>query len=163
MPLFRTAISLILILLISACTTPTVPKNAETTVIAVRHADRDGEYLNSKGKARANALPEAVAEYQIDAIYAPDIARNIETAKPLSEALGLPITLIPKENAGAQMTRDYPDGTVIWIGNKDNLRSLWTELNAPGPAPQEYGELFVVNMRGNEPPTVTRLFLPATR
>lgn len=161
--LFRFAISLTLILVISACTTQTIPQDARTTVIAVRHADRDGEYLNSKGKARANALPAAVAEYQIDAIYAPNIARNIDTATPLSEALDLPITLIPKEYAGARMTSDYPDGTVIWVGNKDNLRSLWAELKAPGPAPQDYGELFVVEMQGSATPTVTRLFVPADR
>ena len=144
-----------------ACTLPVIPDDAQTTILALRHADRSGDELSSKGQVRAKNLPAAVAAYDLDAIYSPDIARKIATAEPLSQATSLPITLIPKEYAGARMTQEHPDGTVLWVGNKDNLRALWSELGAQDPAPQNYGELFVVKMQGKSAASVTRLHVPA--
>lgn len=161
MPSIRILAVLLLAAICGACTLPVIPNDAQTTILALRHADRSGEELSSKGQARANALPAAVAAYDLDAIYSPNIARNIATAQPLSQASGLPITLIPKEYAGARMTQDHPNGTVLWVGNKDNLRALWSELGAPDPAPQNYGELFVVRMNGKTAATVTRLHVSA--
>lgn len=107
--------------------------------------------------ARAEALPGALAGYELDGIYAPDIQRNLDTARPLSETTGLPILITPKEFAARQMTADHPDGTTIWVGNKGNLRDIWAELGAPGPAPQDYGEIGVIELNGVGRPTVTRL------
>ncbi|QJF50088.1 histidine phosphatase family protein [Roseobacter ponti] len=141
----------------AACTLPDVSPSARTTVIMIRHADRAGEVLNSKGIARAAAMPAALARYDLDAIYAPDIQRNLDTAAPLATATGLPVTVIVKEQAGARMTADYPDGTVIWVGNKGNLRTIWAELGAPGQPPQEYGEIGVIELQGTGRHRVTRL------
>ncbi len=141
----------------AACTLPDVAPSARTTVIMVRHADRAGEVLNSKGVARAAAMPAALARYDLDAIYSPDIQRNLDTAAPLAAATDLPVTIIVKEQAGARMTADYPDGTVVWVGNKGNLRTIWEELGAPGEAPQEYGEIGVVELLGSGGRRVTRL------
>lgn len=144
-----------------ACTPQTVAPTARTTVIMVRHADRTGDVLSKRGKARAANLPQALAGYEIDAIYSPDIARNLETAMPLARTLGLPITVIAKERAGAQMSRAHPDGTVIWVGNKGNLRTIWQELAAPGNPPQNYGEVGVITLDPRGQRRVTRLTVPA--
>ncbi|MBW4709777.1 histidine phosphatase family protein [Roseobacter sp. YSTF-M11] len=142
---------------LAACAVRGIPSSARTTVIMVRHADRAGDDLNSIGLARAANLPEALAPYQLDAIYSPDIARNLQTAAPLSQATGLPVTVIHKEYAGSTMTHAHPDGTVIWIGNKGNLRTIWSELSAPGEAPQEYGEIGIVELQNGGVRQVTRL------
>ena len=142
---------------LAACTTQSIPPSARTTVILVRHADRAGEILNAQGLARAANLPEALAGYDLDAIYSPDIQRNLQTAEPLSQALALPVTIIPKEAAGALMTRAHPEGTVIWIGNKGNLRAIWEELGAPGDAPQQYGDIGVITLKSMGRRDVTRL------
>ncbi|WP_298844143.1 histidine phosphatase family protein [uncultured Roseobacter sp.] len=146
-------------LTLAGCTMRDVPASARTTVILVRHADRAGDILNETGRRRAAALPALLAEYPLDAIYSPDIGRNLETAEPLSQATGLPVTIIPKENAGAQMTSDHPDGTVIWVGNKGNLRTIWEELGGPGTAPQEYGEVAVLELLENGARRATRLIV----
>ncbi|MCV3271475.1 histidine phosphatase family protein [Roseobacter sinensis] len=144
------------LLAVAACAPAGIPPGAKTTVILVRHADRAGEILNAQGKARAANLSEALVDYEIDAIYSPDILRNLQTAEPLSQARGLPVSVIAKERAGAQMSRAHPNGTVIWIGNKGNLRTIWEELGAPGAAPQEYGEIGIVTLGPTGPPEVAR-------
>ncbi len=110
-----------------------------------------------QGLARAANLPQALVDYELDAIYSPDIARNVQTAEPLSEALDLPITIIAKERAGAKMSRAHPDGTVIWIGNKGNLRAIWAELGGTGEAPQAYGEIGVITLQSMGRREVKRL------
>ncbi|MGZ2256139.1 histidine phosphatase family protein [Roseobacter sp. A03A-229] len=142
---------------LAACAPAGIRPDARTTIILVRHADRAGEVLNAQGEARAANLSDALSAYDLDAIYSPDILRNLQTAAPLSQARDLPVTIIAKERAGAQMSRAYPDGTVIWIGNKGNLRTIWEELGAPGDAPQEYGEIGVITLQPGGPPQVTRL------
>lgn len=143
----------------AACAQSGLDPSARTTVIMVRHADRAGDILNDKGIARAAALPDALVAYDIDGIYSPDIPRNLDTARPLSEATGLPVSITPKEFAAAEMTSNHPNGTVVWVGNKGNLRDIWAELGAPGPAPQEYGEIGVIELQGGGVPVVTRLIV----
>lgn len=140
-----------------ACSSRDVEPTARTTIIMVRHADRAGDDLNPTGIARAEALPAALKDFALDGIYSPDIKRNLDTARPLSQATGLPVTITPKEYVAADMTANHPDGTAIWIGNKGNLRSIWAELGGSGPAPQEYGEIGVIQLQGGAPPVVSRL------
>lgn len=127
------------------------PVRPGTTLIVLRHADRSGLDLDSTGRARARALVAALEGYEIDAIYAPDIRRNMDTARPLAEARGLTIRNIPPTGIAAQLTAAHPGGTVVWIGNRDNLRALWAELGADGPPPVEYGDLFIVETTAGAP------------
>lgn len=137
-----------------ACSSASVPNNARTTIIAVRHAEKEGTDLNAQGRARADALPAALASYDIDAIFAPNIQRNLDTAAPLARATGLAVTQIVTDDAAGQMATAYPEGTVVWVGNKDNLKVIWKDLNAAGEPPLKYGDLFVVQLRGLRAPTV---------
>ena len=108
-----------------------------TKLIILRHADRTDENLNAKGKARAEALVAALAGEHIDAIYSPGIQRNLDTAAPLAKARGLEINRIPAENPAAQLMALGAGKTIVWIGNKGNLNSIWDALNAPNPPPLE--------------------------
>lgn len=144
-------------LLLSACAPRAVPPGATTTVIALRHADRFGNDLSDKGRERAAALPAALAGYDIDAIYAPDIKRNLDTAAPLARATGLRVRTIAVETAAGRMTSAHPGGTVVWVGNKANLKTLWQDLNAPGDPPLDYGDLFVVTLQGDGKRSLRRL------
>ncbi|SMH52353.1 histidine phosphatase family protein [Maritimibacter sp. HL-12] len=117
-------------------------------LIVLRHAERDGADLNAAGIARAHALPTALADQPVDAIFAPDLQRNIDTATPLARARGLEVSVIPAVNTARAMFRRYPGGRVVWVGNKDNLAALWDEIGAAGEPPILYGELFVVSMNG---------------
>lgn len=131
---------------VAACTS--VPSELamapNSTLIVVRHGDRDKENLSAQGKARAVALVEAVKGFDLAAIYAPGIQRNLDTAAPLSRARGLPVQRIPQEAPAARLVTEDAGETVIWIGNKGNIRRIWEDLGLSDPAPLEYGDLFIV-------------------
>ena len=73
--------------------------NTATTVILIRHAERDNFFnITDEGRNRANALVDSAADMGISAIYSPDLSRNLETVKPLANYLEIEITLIPRIN-----------------------------------------------------------------
>lgn len=115
-----------------------------TRLIIVRHADRLDDNLSPKGIARAAALPAALEGLPLDVIYSPGIQRNLDTARPLAAARKLPITRIPQERPAPIIAQRSPGQSVIWVGNKGNLRSIWEDLMLPGEPPLEYGDLFII-------------------
>ena len=127
-----------------------------TKLIILRHADRDGDNLSAKGKARAQALVAALDGIPIDAIYSPGIQRNMDTAAPLAKARGLTIQRIPAENPAARLMAEGAGKTIVWVGNKGNLAAIWDALDAPKPAPLAYGDLFIVTRARIGSPIVTR-------
>ena len=148
---------LFLLAALSACAPVSrvgMPKG--TKLIILRHADRNGEDLNPQGLARAEALVQALADIPIDAIYAPGIKRNLDTAAPLAMARGLTVQRIPTENPAAQLMAAAAGKTVVWIGNKGNLQSIWDALGAPEPPPLEYGDLYIVTPARVGSPLVER-------
>ncbi|NSX04573.1 histidine phosphatase family protein [Cupriavidus gilardii] len=52
--------------------------------------------LNETGHAQARALAGSLAGEPIDAIYSSDLSRAMQTAAPLSEALGMPVQSEPR-------------------------------------------------------------------
>jgi hypothetical protein len=128
-----------------------------TTVILLRHAERPtfGENLIEAGRARAAALPGAVANYDIAAIYSPDMVRNLDTVRPLAKQRGLKIRIVNEWDALDQMLRDYPGKTVMWVGNTGNLKKYYEELGGTGRPPLGYGDLFIVEVRGGRAVKVT--------
>jgi hypothetical protein len=128
-----------------------------TTVILLRHAERPtfGENLTEAGRARAAALPAAVAKYDIAAIYSPDMARNRETARPLAEARGLVIKTVNEWDALDHMLNEQPGKVVMWVGNTGNLTKIYEQLGGTGRPPVGYGDLFIVAVREGRAATVT--------
>ena len=142
-------------LLLAACAGAIGPREFRTdataldgTLIALRHAERTGEDLNEVGIARANELAAALDGVEIDGIYAPQTQRNIDTATPLAQAKGLEVQVIPAVDIARTMFKRQPGGTLVWVGNKDNLEALWQEIGAAGAPPINYGEMFIVPMYG---------------
>jgi len=147
--------SLSVALLLTACATPLapfLPKRDETTLdgtlIVLRHAERSGDALTTAGSARAAALAEALAGVEIDAIFTPATQPNIDTARPLADAKELQIQVIPAIDIARTMFRRVPGGTLLWVGDADNLADLWEEIGAGGEPPVNDGELFFVPMDG---------------
>lgn len=115
-----------------------------TTLIILRHADRVNEDLTDVGRQRAAALVTALEGTHIDAIYAPGIKRNLDTARPLAEARGLPVESVGASSPVPALFTKGAGRTVVWVGNKGNLADIWEALGAPGAPPVEYGDLFFV-------------------
>lgn len=127
-----------------------------TRLIMVRHGDRTDDNLSAKGLERARALPAALEGFPLDVIYSPGIQRNLDTAKPLAAARDMAITRIPQERPAPIIARRSPGQSVIWVGNKGNLRSIWSDLRLDGEPPLEYGDLFIVSADDRGALTVDR-------
>jgi broad specificity phosphatase PhoE len=77
-----------------------------TTILLARHGETDWNVegrvqghtdrpLNETGVAQARALAEELADEQVDAVYASDLGRALETARAVAEPRGLPVVPIP--------------------------------------------------------------------
>ena len=128
------------------------PEGTVTTVVLIRHTERSmiTEELTDAGRARAAALPAAVADLDIVAIYSPDLSRNIDTAAPLAQERGLPIIRMPANPDETEVARrllsDHPGATVLWVGNITNLDRIFAILGGKGAPPVEYGDLYILHV-----------------
>ncbi|MBV1869118.1 MAG: histidine phosphatase family protein [Marinosulfonomonas sp.] len=152
-PTFLLALTL---LITTSANADTLVIPADTTLIILRHADRYEEDLNARGIARAAALPGALAGVAIDAIYSPDLKRNLDTAAPLAAERGLSVTTRATKNVAAAMFADNPGKTIVWVGNKGNINVIWDDIGAQDPPPLAYGDLFIVRPDASGNPVVTR-------
>ena len=136
-----------------------VEPQPQTTLIVLRHADRDtgAEDINAVGLARANALPAALAAYPIDEIRLPDRRRNIQSAAPLALQTGLTPIVTDLADLDRTLWRAARGRTVVWIGNTTNLQALWVGLDAPGEPPLGYGEIAVLTGTSSGPTARTDL------
>ncbi len=137
---------------------------AVTTVILVRHAERDpgvNPPLNNLGHLRAFHLAEALAESGVDAVYCPDLIRNVQTAEPLADSLGIPVHLIPDDQfASPKELADYvyekifsehKGQTILWIGNQSteirgqlgNLQEMYFKLGGTGHPLTHYDRIYI--------------------
>ena len=116
----------------------------DTTLIILRHADRDGEDLSRKGIARSKALVRALDGVKIDAIYSPGLAGSVDTARPLAKSRNLDILRLKLDDPAARLLQAGKGKSIVWVGNKGNIASIWEAIGATGPAPLEYGDLYLV-------------------
>ena len=146
------------IFLLSACSTVNSPPGTETTVILLRHADRApfATDLNEKGIARAEALPAAVADLDIDVIYSPDKKRNLDTVKPLIAQRGIKLRVIEISNVAERLIMENPGKTVMWVGNTDNLQSIYGQLGGKDRQPDKYGEIAIMQIYEDGPPKIMK-------
>ena len=141
--------------LLTACTG--APPELHGRLIVLRHADRFGAMLSAEGRARAARLPEALADLQIDAIYTTPRQRNIDTATPLARARGLPVQNLTAAGAGRKLLAAHPGGTVVWVGNQENLPLLYAELGVSAKPPVQYGEIQILTFpEGGGPPALEK-------
>lgn len=128
------------------------PDGETSSVVMLRHAERTqiSKQLTEAGRARAAALPDALKDLPIVAIYSPDRARNLDTAKPLARQRGLEITVVPEEQSWEQVAQrlvsEHPGETVVWVGNRGNLIQLHALLGGQGEPPLEYGEITILRL-----------------
>ena len=119
-----------------------------TTVLLIRHAERvhTDDALREEGRVRAAALPAAIADLDLAAIYSPKRVRNLDTVRPLAAQRGLEITVIEIEAVPERMLGDHPGKTVLWVGNTTNLPNIFRRLGGEGPPPNTYGDIYVLTV-----------------
>ncbi len=140
------------------------PAGTTTTVIIVRHAERDPGLdppLVAEGQARAESLKDALAEQGVTAIYCTDLIRNRQTVEPLADELGLSLNLVSSllfadtQTTAANLVdgwlRDHAGGIVLWCGNKGQEEiqfsgineQIYRRLGGTGRAPERYADMYI--------------------
>jgi hypothetical protein len=136
-----------------------------TTVILLRHAERDGnsDDLNTQGLKRAKALADLVSPIGVTAIYSPDVPRNLNTVQPLANRLGIEITRTPEvsfflaNSIVSEILDKHAGGVVVYVGNvSGNLQRIYRLFGGTGTGPIGYGDLHILTIPDAGPVTVVK-------
>lgn len=121
-----------------------------TTIIFVRHADRDDniDALNADGIVRAEQLQQVAVKAGVTVIYHSTANRTFETVEPLATMLG--ITPIEEDDPAATINDIFNNhrGETVLVAGHSNTVPQMIDL-AGGPAGltidhEEYDNLFVL-------------------
>ena len=135
---------------------------ATTTVIFVRHAEKasvpaDDPGLSPAGQRRVAELTRQLKDADvvagIDAVYATPYRRTEETARPIAEALELPINSYDAADTEAIMeriVRDHKGKIILVVGHSNTLPLLMANMGAskkvPAIAENEYDNIYIVSI-----------------
>lgn len=135
---------------------------ATTTIIFVRHAEKDlavndDPPLSEAGQARVRELTRQLVDADvvagIDAIYSTPFRRSQETARPIADTLALPINTYDASDTEdvLESILDRHKGKIILvIGHSNTLPVLIANLGASKQVPRidenEYDNLYLISI-----------------
>jgi 2,3-bisphosphoglycerate-dependent phosphoglycerate mutase len=135
---------------------------ATTTVIFVRHAEKaampvDDPGLSPAGERRVAELTRQLRDADviqgIDAVYATPFRRTEETARPIAEALDLPLSNYDVADTEAIMERIvkvHKGKIILVVGHSNTLPALIGNMGAskrvPPIAENEYDNIYIVSI-----------------
>ena len=135
---------------------------ATTTVIFVRHAEKaelpaDDPGLSAAGERRVAELTRQLVDADviagIDAVYATPYRRTEETARPVAEALGLPVNAYDANDTEAIMdyiVREHKGKIILVVGHSNTVPALIGNMGAskrvPEIAEDEYDNIYIVTI-----------------
>jgi len=126
----------------------------ETTILLVRHADRQGseDALSAAGIARAQELAHLLEKSRISAIYTSEAIRTKQTAAPTATRLGLtPLAVPAADVAGIVRTiRNSNAGqAVLIVGHSNTVPQIIAEFGGPviRIGDDEFDNLYVLTLR----------------
>ena len=135
---------------------------APTTVILVRHAEKKvvppenkDPDISPAGQARADELVSMFGGAGIGAIYVSQYKRTQQTAKPLADKLGLPVTQVDARNTAdlVKQIRAGAAGQVVFVvGHNNTVPELIAALGGPKLPiiPEtEYDNLFILTIQSD--------------
>ncbi|HWN10976.1 MAG TPA: phosphoglycerate mutase family protein [Pyrinomonadaceae bacterium] len=120
---------------------PNPEVSAPLTIILVRHAEKavvppenKDPDLSTAGLARAEVLKKMFGDAGVAAVYASQYKRTQQTAKPLADKLGLPVTQVDARNTAelVKQIRAQSPGQVIFItGHNNTVPEVIAALGGP--------------------------------
>jgi len=135
---------------------------ATTTVIFVRHAEKAAEPAGDPGLSPAGQLRVAELVRQlkdadvvagIDAVYSTPFRRTEETARPIAEALELPLNHYDAEDTEAIMeyiVKAHKGKIILVVGHSNTLPALIGNMGAskkvPPIADDEYDNIYIISI-----------------
>ena len=129
-----------------------------TTIILVRHAEKITDPnnpdvdLSTAGQARAQEIARVFGDAGINAIYATQYKRTQETVKPLSEKIGVPVTIVNSKSTAdllAQIRAQHSGQTIFVAGHNNTVPEVIAALGGPQYPiiPEtEYDNLYLVTV-----------------
>lgn len=129
-----------------------------TTVILVRHAEKRIEPTNPdpdltpEGVERAQEIARVFGDAGINAIYATQYKRTQQTVKPLSDRIGVPVTLLDSNQTNELLRRiqtDHRGQTVFIAGHNNTVPAIVSELSGetyPVIPESEFDNLYIVTI-----------------
>jgi broad specificity phosphatase PhoE len=123
----------------------------------VRHAEKKIEPSNPDpdlapaGESRAQELARVFANAGITRIFATQYKRTQQTAKPLSDRTGVPITVLDAQQTNEVVKQILTNrgGTIFVAGHNNTVPAIVSELSGervPVIPESEYDNLFVVTI-----------------
>lgn len=147
---------------IAVCLAWFFESQATTTVIFVRHAEKEvvegnDPGLSAAGKARAAELARQLVEADViagvDAIYSTPFRRTEETAQPTADALDLPVTSYDAANTETIMddiVKAHKGEIILVVGHSNTVPALIANMGASKKVPAineaEYDNLYIVTI-----------------
>ena len=135
---------------------------ATTTIIFVRHAEKatepaDDPGLSAAGQRRVAELTRQLVDADvvagIDAIYATDYNRTQETARPIADALDLPINTYDardSETVLATILKEHKGKIILVVGHSNTVPMLIANLGASKKVPpiheSEYDNIYIISI-----------------
>jgi len=129
-----------------------------TTIILVRHAEKiidpnnPDVDLSAAGQARAQEIARVFGDAGINAIYATQYKRTQETVRPLSEKIGVPVTIVNSKSTAdllAQIRAQHSGQTIFVAGHNNTVPEVIAALGGPQYPiiPEtEYDNLYLVTV-----------------
>ena len=160
------------LLLVSACAGgPRIGEAAATrptVILLVRHGEKesgDDPALTPAGRARAQALAHVASGAGVSAVYSTPFRRTQQTAQPIAERLGLPVTVRDAGEKEAQafigaLLREHAGQTVLVVGHSNTLPALAEALTGQRLVPiadDEYDRLLAVTLPAAGPASLLTL------
>lgn len=153
---------LVIVLLATAC--DMAAQSQPATVILVRHAEKATEPANDpplsdEGRLRVQALLEVTRDAGLDVIYTTNRRRNLETARPVGDAMGVAVIELTIAAGGAdEYVRELVDrirreggGRVsLVVGHSNTYAPVIKALGGPDLeeiADERYDDLFVLTVQ----------------
>jgi broad specificity phosphatase PhoE len=128
-----------------------------TTVILVRHAEKnlepkDDPDLSPEGFARAQEIARVFGDAGINSIYATQYKRTQQTVKPLSDRIGVPVTLLQSNETDELVKRiqtSLRGQTIFVAGHNNTVPALVSALSGEtySTIPEsEFDNVFIVTI-----------------
>jgi len=135
---------------------------ATTTIIFVRHAEKatepaDNPGLSEAGQRRVAELTRQLVDADvvagIDAVYATDYNRTQETARPIADALDLPINTYDAQDTETVLEtilKEHKGKIILVVGHSNTVPMLIANLGASKKVPpiheSEYDNIYIISI-----------------
>ena len=143
----------------------TAQANAVTTVILVRHAERESgtgdDPLSAHGRERAQALARMLRDTGVTTVITSGLTRTRETAEPFARQANLTPEVIPPDQVDGvvERVRSLAGGTVLIVHHSNTVPVIAEKFGAKIPpiADQEFDRLTVLTIPLSGSPSVVTL------